>query len=61
MEKMVNHGSGRVRLNFKIPSRGLIGFSSEMSTDTKGTAIMNSLFSGMLSGRGTFLPGPPVR
>jgi len=44
MEKMVNHGSGRVRLEFLVPSRGLIGLRSEMLTDTKGTAIMNSLF-----------------
>jgi GTP-binding protein len=44
MSKMVNHGSGRVRLEFHVPSRGLIGLRSEMLTDTKGTAIMNSLF-----------------
>jgi GTP-binding protein len=46
MAKMVNHGSGRVRLEFHVPSRGLIGLRSEMLTDTKGTAIMNSLFQG---------------
>src|SRR6478752_2611241 len=44
MIKMVNNGSGRVRLEFHIPSRGLIGLRSEMLTDTRGTAIMNSLF-----------------
>src|SRR5580693_5460579 len=44
MNKMVNHGSGRVRLEFLVPSCGLIGMRSEMLTDTKGTAIMNSLF-----------------
>ncbi|HWR54061.1 MAG TPA: translational GTPase TypA [Bryobacteraceae bacterium] len=44
MEKMVNHGSGRVRLEFHVPSRGLIGLRSEMLTDTRGTAVMNSLF-----------------
>ncbi len=44
MVKMVNNGSGRVRLEFHIPSRGLIGLRSEMLTDTRGTAIMNSLF-----------------
>src|SRR5579862_2377013 len=44
MTKMVNHGSGRVRMEFHVPSRGLIGLRSEMLTDTKGTAIMNSLF-----------------
>jgi len=44
MSRMVNNGSGRVRLEFHIPSRGLIGLRSEMLTDTRGTAIMNSLF-----------------
>jgi GTP-binding protein len=52
MSKMVNHGSGRVRLEFQIPSRGLIGLRSEMLTDTKGTAIMNSLFSGYIEWQG---------
>jgi GTP-binding protein len=44
MTRMVNHGSGRVRLEFHVPSRGLIGLRSEMLTDTRGTAVMNSLF-----------------
>jgi GTP-binding protein len=52
MSKMVNHGSGRVRLEFQIPSRGLIGLRSEMLTDTKGTAIMNSLFHGYIEWQG---------
>lgn len=52
MEKMINHGSGRVRLEFLVPSRGLIGLRSEMLTDTKGTAIMNSLFSGHVEWQG---------
>jgi GTP-binding protein len=52
MVKMVNHGSGRVRLEFHIPSRGLIGLRSEMLTDTKGTAIMNSLFHGYIEWQG---------
>jgi GTP-binding protein len=52
MEKMVNHGSGRVRLEFLVPSRGLIGLRSEMLTDTKGTAIMNSLFHGYVDWQG---------
>jgi GTP-binding protein len=52
MEKMINHGSGRVRLEFKVPSRGLIGVRSEMLTDTKGTAIMNSLFHGYIEWQG---------
>jgi GTP-binding protein len=46
MTKMVNHGSGRVRLEFRIPARGLIGFRSQFLTETKGTGIMNHLFSG---------------
>jgi GTP-binding protein len=52
MTKMVNHGSGRVRLEFHVPSRGLIGLRSEMLTDTKGTAIMNSLFHGYIDWQG---------
>src|SRR6185503_10848127 len=52
MNKMVNHGSGRVRLEFHVPSRGLIGIRSEMLTDTKGTAIMNSLFHGYIEWQG---------
>jgi GTP-binding protein len=46
MTKMVNHGSGRVRLEFRLPSRGLIGFRTEFLTDTRGTGIMNHLFDG---------------
>jgi GTP-binding protein len=46
MTKMINHGSGRVRLEFRIPARGLIGFRSQFLTETKGTGIMNHLFSG---------------
>ncbi len=52
MSKMINHGSGRVRLEFHVPSRGLIGLRSEMLTDTKGTAIMNSLFAGYIEWQG---------
>ncbi len=52
MAKMVNHGSGRVRLEFQIPSRGLIGLRSELLTDTRGTAIMNSLFQGYIEWQG---------
>ena len=44
LSKMVNHGSGRVRLEFRIPARGLIGFRSQFLTDTKGTGIMNHVF-----------------
>src|SRR5207248_1051587 len=46
MMKMHNHGSGRVRMDFTIPSRGMIGLRSELLTDTRGTVIMNSLFDG---------------
>jgi GTP-binding protein len=52
MSKMINHGSGRVRLEFLVPSRGLIGLRSEMLTDTKGMAIMNSLFHGYIEWQG---------
>jgi GTP-binding protein len=50
--KMVNHGSGRCRLEFHVPSRGLIGLRSEILTDTRGTAIMNSLFHGYIEWQG---------
>jgi GTP-binding protein len=46
MMKLVNHGSGRIRLEFRIPTRGLIGFRSQFLTDTRGTGIMNHLFDG---------------
>jgi GTP-binding protein len=52
MSKMINHGSGRVRLEFHVPSRGLIGLRSEILTDTRGTAIMNSLFHGYIDWQG---------
>jgi GTP-binding protein len=44
MTKMVNNGSGRVRLEYEIPSRGLIGFRGEFLTETKGTGLLNTLF-----------------
>jgi GTP-binding protein len=52
MSKMVNNGSGRVRLEFHIPSRGLIGLRSEILTDTRGTGILNSLFDGYIEWQG---------
>ncbi len=52
MTKMINHGSGRIRLEFKIPTRGLIGFRSQFLTDTRGTGIMNHLFAGWESWHG---------
>jgi GTP-binding protein len=59
MNKMVNHGSGRVRLEFHVPSRGLIGLRSEILTDTRGTAIMNSLFHGYIEWQGD-IPSRPT-
>ena len=46
MTNLQNHGSGRVNLEFSIPSRGLIGFRSQFLTDTQGAGIMNKLFDG---------------
>ena len=46
MTNMVNHGIGRVRLEFRIPSRGLIGFRNQFLTDTRGTGLLNHLFDG---------------
>lgn len=45
LQRMINHGSGRVRLEFQIPSRGLLGFRNELLSDTRGTAIMHHIFS----------------
>jgi len=44
MTKMINNGSGRVRLEYEIPSRGLIGFRGEFLTETKGTGLLNTMF-----------------
>ena len=46
MAKMVNHGSGRVRIEFRIPSRGLIGLRGQLLTETRGTVLIHSLFEG---------------
>ena len=46
MTDLQNHGTGRVNLEFSIPSRGLIGFRSQFLTDTQGAGIMNKLFDG---------------
>ncbi len=46
MVQMVNHGSGRVRMEFEIPARGLIGYRTEFLTDTKGTGLLTHLFDG---------------
>ena len=58
MTKMINNGSGRVRMEFEIPSRGLIGLRSELLTDTRGTAIMNSLFHGYIEWQGEIAMRP---
>jgi len=54
MANMINHGSGRVRLEFTIPARALIGYRDEFLTDTKGTGILNTYFEGYDSYRGDF-------
>ncbi|MER3632698.1 MAG: translational GTPase TypA [Blastocatellia bacterium] len=59
MTKMINNGSGRVRLEYEVPSRGLIGFRGEFLTETKGTGLLNTIFlrfdkwQGELKHRGT--------
>jgi len=52
MTRMVNHGTGRVRLEYRIPSRGLIGYRSEFLTDTRGTGLLNHLFDGYAEWQG---------
>ncbi len=52
MLKMINHGTGRVRMEFRIPSRGLIGFRTEFLTDTRGTGLLNHLFDGWAAWQG---------
>ena len=49
---MHNHGYGRVRIEFRVPSRGLIGLRSQLLTDTRGTIVMNSLFDGYVEWQG---------
>jgi len=52
VKNMHNHGYGRVRIEFRIPSRGLIGLRSQLLTDTRGTIVMNSLFDGYTEWQG---------
>ena len=54
MTNMVNHGSGRVRIDFSIPSRGLIGYRDEFLTDTKGTGMLHSILTGYEEFKGEF-------
>jgi GTP-binding protein len=56
MTALINHGTGRVRMEFSIPSRALIGYRDEFLTDTKGTGIINSYFAGYDTFRGE-IPG----
>ena len=58
MTKMVNHGSGRVRLDFRIPSRGLIGLRSQLLMETRGTALLHSLFDGWTEYQGEMATRP---
>jgi GTP-binding protein len=58
MRKMVNHGSGRVRLEFEVPSRGLIGFRGQFLTDTRGTGLFNTMLVGFTPYAGT-IPSRP--
>ncbi len=52
VSNMHNHGYGRVRIEFRVPSRGLIGLRSQLLTDTRGTIVMNSLFDGYMEWQG---------
>jgi GTP-binding protein len=58
MIRMINNGSGRVRLEFNVPTRGLIGLRSEAMTDTRGTAILNTLFNGYVPWQGDIASRP---
>jgi GTP-binding protein len=46
MEQMVNHGTGWIRLDYRVPSRGLIGFRTEFLTETRGTGLLHHVFDG---------------
>ncbi|MGH9486448.1 MAG: translational GTPase TypA [Terriglobales bacterium] len=58
MRQMINHGSGRVRMEFQIPARGLIGLRSALLTDTRGTALIHSLFAGWIAWQGELAARP---
>jgi GTP-binding protein len=58
MVKMINHGFGRVRLEFEIPSRGLIGFRNQFLTDTRGAGILNTMLIGHTPHAGTIIGRP---
>jgi GTP-binding protein len=56
---MVNHGSGRIRLEFRIPARGLIGLRSQLLTETRGTGLMHHVFAGWEAWHGP-IPARPT-
>jgi len=58
LAKMVNHHSGRVRMEFRIPSRGLIGLRGQLLTDTRGTALLHSLLEGWTEYAGEMVSRP---
>lgn len=58
MTKMINHGFGRVRLEFEVPSRGLIGFRGQFLNDTRGTGLLNTLLIGLTPYAGTITGRP---
>src|SRR6185369_9261974 len=55
MIKMANHGYGRARLEYRVPSRGLIGFRGEFMTATRGTGLLNTIFDGWEPWSGTMI------
>jgi len=55
---MLHHGSGRVRMEFSVPTRGMIGIRTELLTDTRGTAVMNTLFEGFIDWQGEIARRP---
>jgi GTP-binding protein len=61
MEQMTNHGTGWVRMEFLVPSRGLIGFRTEFLTETRGTGIAHHVFEGYEPWAGDHAPAPPAR
>ena len=56
--KMINHGSGRARLEFRVPSRGLIGLRGQLLTDTRGTALLHTIFDGWMDYAGELASRP---
>ena len=58
MEQMVNHGTGWIRLDWRVPSRGLIGFRTEFLTETRGTGLLHHVFDGYEPGSGELRTRP---